>query len=190
MSLLPQNRIAVLDTETNYYDEVMSIGLVIADACTFSQIDRLYLLVDPEYRIPGMFSGSLVHERARVDGTVSRKKAISIVKAFLREYEAEDIFAYNACFDKGHLPELGDYSWYDIIRLAANKKYNPFITDDVPCYSTGRMKCGYGAERIYRMLSGSCYSEVHNALTDAEDELYIMKMLEREIGDYGIARIR
>ena len=190
MSLLPENRIAVLDTETNLYDKVMSVGMVIADARTFSPVGSMYLLIDPEYRVPGMFSDVLFHDRAKVDGTVSRKNAVGLIRTMLDDYRVGDIFAYNACFDKGHLPELSDYSWYDIIRLAANRNYNRCIGDDIPCFSTGRMKCGYGAERIYRMLSGCRYSEVHNALADAEDELCIMKMLGIEIGEYGIARLK
>jgi hypothetical protein len=30
-------------------------------------------------------------------------------------------------FDKRHLPELGGYAWYDIMKLAAYRQYNPKI---------------------------------------------------------------
>ncbi|WP_242988583.1 hypothetical protein [Acetobacterium sp. KB-1] len=52
------------------------------------------------------------------------------------------------------------------------------------------MKRGYGVETIYRMLSKElAYCELHNALTDAIDELTIMKLLNHEIGKYALAKI-
>ena len=33
------------------------------------------------------------------------------------------------------------------------------------------------------------YCEMHNALTDAMDELIIMRMLNHELGKYALARI-
>ena len=47
---------AVIDTETNWNNEVMSIGVVIAEKDTFKKVDDLYFIFDPEYKIGGMFS--------------------------------------------------------------------------------------------------------------------------------------
>ena len=47
---------AVIDTETNWNNEVMSIGAVIAEKDTFKKVDDLYFIFDPEYKIGGMFS--------------------------------------------------------------------------------------------------------------------------------------
>ena len=41
---------AVIDTETNWNNEVMSIGVVIAEKDTFKKVDDLYFIVDPEWR--------------------------------------------------------------------------------------------------------------------------------------------
>ena len=53
------DKFAVIDTETNWNDEVMSIGIAVADAGTKNKIDSLYYIIDPEYRVGGMYSGEL-----------------------------------------------------------------------------------------------------------------------------------
>lgn len=115
-----KKRIAVIDTETTYYDDVMSIGIVIADSTDLKADMSLYYVFPEE-------------------------------------------------------------CW----KLAAYRQYNPCIPEDAPCYKTGRLKSGYGVESIMRMLSGARnYSEVHNALCDAEDELKIMQLLKLDIDRY------
>ena len=47
------DKFAVIDTETNWDDEVMSIGVVFADAETKKKIDSVYYIIDPEYRMRG-----------------------------------------------------------------------------------------------------------------------------------------
>lgn len=190
MDLQNQKYIAVIDTETNLFDEVISIGIVVADSASFLPVDKLYLILDPEYKKPAMYSFVLEHERANIDAVLSRRNAIKKTSEFLNKYCVESLFAYNAGFDKGHLPELHNFNWYDIMRLAAYKQYNKKIPCSCECYRTGRMKCGYRAEDIYRMLSGNRrYCEVHNAVTDAEDELEIMRLLGHGIETYKIAEI-
>ena len=100
------------------------------------------------------------------------------------------IFAYNAPFDKRLLTSLPQDKWYDIMRIAAYKQNNPFLPQDEEYYSTGRLKKDYGAERIYRLLSGNQnYKEMHNAFQDACDELAIMRMLKLPLNSYEIARV-
>ena len=71
------------------------------------------------------------------------------------------------------------------MKLAAYRQYNPYIPEEVPCFRTGRLKSGYGVERILRMISQDAgYTEVHNALCDAEDELRIMQLLHHDPGLY------
>ena len=182
--------IAVIDTETTFDDDVMSIGVVIADSKSFHVRDRLYLLVDPFYRMPAMFSSAIFHGNVKADGIVKRKEAIERIKSFMEKNSADSFFAYNGRFDKAHLPEISHYPWYDIMRVAAYRQFNSWIGPDVPCCKTGRMKYGYSVEEIYHMISGKrTYSEVHNALTDAEDELKIMEMLGNDISVYEIAKI-
>jgi len=97
---------AVIDTETNWDDQVMSIGTVIADADTFSMISARYHILTPEYRVGGMFSSTLFDEDRLRPIVCSRKKAIDDLLSLFAKYDVHAIFAYNAKFDRTHLPEL------------------------------------------------------------------------------------
>jgi len=90
--------------------------------------------------------------------------------------KVDTIFAYNANFDHKHLPELDEYTWIDIMKIAAYKQYNKFIPQHADCCRTGRLKTGYGVEAILNMITGD-YSETHNAYYDALDELRIVELL-------------
>lgn len=182
-------KIAVIDTETNWNDAVMSIGIVIADSGTREKIDSLYYIIDPEYRVGGMYSDELRPDEKGVRIT-DRKQALEEIRCWLDTYHVRKLFAYNASFDKRHLPEYAAYQWYDIMRLAAYRQYNKAIPLSADCCKTGRMKCGYGVENILKLLGrDEKYSETHNAVLDAEDELRIMRLLGYEIGVYDIALI-
>ena len=188
--MIVKRNIAVIDTETTFSNDVMSIGIVIADAGSFHIKDRLYLLIDPFYQMPAMFSYAIYHGKSKPDGIVNRSKAIAIIHEFMRKNGADSFYAYNGRFDKSHLPELGCYQWYDIMRIAAYRQFNPCISPDKLCCSTGRLKSGYSVECIYNMLSGGpAYFEIHNAVMDAEDELKIMEMLGHDITVYEIGKI-
>ncbi|MDR2897494.1 MAG: hypothetical protein LBU99_01675, partial [Spirochaetaceae bacterium] len=109
---------------------------------------------------------------------------------FLALHKVSAIFAYNAGFDYQHLPEMQHFEWFDIMKIAAYRQHNPAIPSHAECYKTGRMKRGYGVESIYRMLSDDFrYCELHNALTDAVDELEIMRLLGHGLERYEGARI-
>ena len=98
---------AVVDTETNWDDEVMSIGVVAADAATMEGIDSRYYIIDPEYRVGGMYANELRPEEEGVIVT-DRKKALQEIRQWLDTYKVRKLFAYNASFDRNHLPEYGD----------------------------------------------------------------------------------
>lgn len=183
------DRFAVIDTETNWRDEVMSIGVVVADSASKEKIDAKYYIIEPEYKVGGMYDDKLRLDSKGVK-VANRKQALKELKHWMDGYNVEKIFAYNARFDKGHLPEYSGYKWYDIMRLAAYRKYNKAISESADCYKTGRLKRGYGVEDILQMLSGnSKYSETHNAVMDAEDELKIMQLLGWGINEYDIASV-
>jgi len=169
--------IAVIDTETNFGDEVMSIGVVIADSNSFDVLDERYVILKLEAKRGGLFSNAL-YETPKEPVVSYRKKALSDLKKWLNDNHVQKIFAYNASFDYNHLPEMSTYEWFDIMRLAANIRYNRFIPADVPLCKSGRLKRGFGVEAIYRLVTGEeHYYEKHNALQDANDELVIMKKL-------------
>ena len=178
-------KFAVIDTETNWVDQVMSIGTVIADADTFDPIEAKYHILPIECAIGGMYESTLFIETPIQPILCTRTEAIADLRSWFTSHDVTSIFAYNACFDRNHLPELRDFDWYDIMRLAAYRQYNPKIPANADCCSTGRLKRGYGVEPMLRLLSRkNTYSETHNAFHDALDELKIMKLLAHHISDY------
>lgn len=184
------NRFAVIDTETTWGDAVMSVGIVIADSETFEQVDKRYYIITPFKDYGGMYTDALYANDIKPDLECSREMVIAELKRFLSDHEVAAMFAYNASFDYRHLPELNHLVWYDIMKVAAYRQHNHRIPECAECCRTGRLKRGYGVESVYRMLSEELeYCELHNALTDAIDELMIMKLLNHEIGKYTLGRI-
>lgn len=180
-------KFAIIDTETNYNDEVMSIGIVIADAENYQPIEMKYYILDPEYKSGGMFSNALQIKNKKPDMIDTRKNIVLNIENLLQKHGIKAIFAYNVSFDYRHLPELSNYNWYDIMKLAAYKQYNSKITDNMECSSTGRLKRNLGVEDMVRLLTDNpSYFETHNAFYDAIDELKIMKYLGRKFEDYRI----
>ena len=185
----PGDKIAVIDTETNWHDQVMSVGVAIADQKSLKCVDRRYYVIEPECRVGGYFS-SVMYKCQDKPFEAERDIVIDAVRKYLDGFGISRIFAYNGKFDVGHLPELADYQWYDIMRLAAYKQYNSAIPASAECCKTGRLKRDYGVESIMRMLTGNArYYEVHNAVLDAVDELKIMELLGHEIEAYECARL-
>ena len=178
-------RFAVIDTETNWADQVMSIGTVIADTDTFEAIEAKYHILPIECQVGGMYENTLYIDTPVKPILCTRGEAIADLKSWFGEHQVRGIFAYNACFDGNHLPELRGYDWYDIMRLAAYRQHNPKIPAHADCCSTGRLKRGYGVEAMLRLLSGNRgYRESHNAFWDAMDELEIMRLLSHALNDY------
>jgi len=176
---------AVIDTETNWADQVMSIGTVIADTETFAPLEAKYHILPIECEIGGMYYDTLFIETPVQPILCTRADAIGDLKAWFRRHGVTSIFAYNACFDRNHLPELRDLEWHDIMRLAAYRQYNVKIPKDADCCSTGRLKRGYGVEAMLRLLSGKrTYAETHNAFHDALDELEIIRLLGHPLSAY------
>lgn len=175
---------AVIDTETNWNNALMSIGTVIADKDTFKPVKVRYHVLTPEFEVGGMFSDVLFDDRLK-HILCTRDEAMEDLVCLLKEYGVEDVFAYNAPFDRRLMPELGLFNWYDIVKIAAYRQYNRKITKWDECCKTGRLKHDYGVEAMLRRLSGDkAYCETHNALYDALDELEIMRLLGYRTDSY------
>ncbi|MGM9604072.1 MAG: hypothetical protein ACI3XG_03330 [Faecousia sp.] len=178
-------KFAVIDTETNWADAVMSIGCCLADADTLQPIAAKYHILPEECAVGGMFYDALFLDTPVKPILCTREEAMEDLSGWLSGYGVTALFAYNAGFDRNHLPELRRFDWYDIMRLAIYRQHNPKIPACADCYSTGRMKRGYGVESMLRLLSGNCtYRETHNALLDALDELEIVRLLGHGIHEY------
>lgn len=169
---------AVIDTETNWADQVMSIGCCIADSDTFALKAMQYSILTPECQTGGMYESFLFLDTPVKPVLCTRREAMQALLRWFSQHGVTSLYAYNARFDRNHLPELAGLGWYDIMRLAAYRQYNPRIPACADCCSTGRLKRDYGVESILRLLSGNRgYRETHNALYDALDELEIMRLL-------------
>ena len=176
---------AVIDTETNWADQVMSIGTVIADRESFQIIDVKYHVLPLECEVGGMYEGALFLDIPFPPILCTREEAVAQLKEWFSQHGIQELFAYNACFDRNHLPELAAFQWFDIMRLAAYRQFNPCIPDCADCFSTGRLKRGYGVEPMLRLLSGKHrYRETHNAVLDALDELSIIRLLNIPLSQY------
>lgn len=178
-------RFAVIDTETNWADQVMSIGTVIANEDGFRVVDSQYHILTPELAIGGMYEATLFLDTPVNPVLCSREQAIAELRDWFGKHGVRAIFAYNAAFDRNHLPELRDFAWYDIMRLAAYRQHNPKIPATADCCTTGRLKRGYGVEAMLRLLAGNAaYRESHNAYWDAVDEVKIMGLLGHDLSRY------
>lgn len=175
----------MIDTETNWDDEVMSVGIVAADSSEFRKIDEVYFILDPEYKKGGMYEDVLFIEPVSANLICSRDVMIRQLCNWFKSLHIDSLFAYNAAFDKKHLPELCKYDWYDIMKTAAYRQYNSRLPADAEYCSTGRLKRNYGVESIMRMMvPGRRYYETHNALKDARDELRIIQLLGQSFDVY------
>lgn len=180
---------AVIDTETNWNDRVMSVGIVISNSENFLPVEKKYYIITPEVLAGGMFINE-VYINSENAFVCSRENAVNDISDLLKNYGVKSIFAYNARFDKYHLPELSYMNWFDIMRIAAYSQFNSSIPDGAALCKTGRLKSGYGVEPILRLLKGdSFYREMHNALDDAVDELCIMRLLGHNLNVYSIAKV-
>ncbi len=180
------NYFAVIDTETNWNNDVMSIGVALADAESSKCVDAKYYILDPAYKTGGMYSSVLYAVKSIPAQVLSRENVLKDIRSFLDAHNVSQIYAYNAKFDYGHLSELCDYEWYDIMRIAAYSQFNTFIPKDAVLCKTGRLKTGFGVEDILIMISGdTTYSETHNAVLDAVDELKIIELLGVSLDKYA-----
>ena len=177
--------IAVIDTETNWADAVMSIGTVVADSENFTLTDQRCHVLTAECALGGMYEDVLFLPTPAKPILCTRQEALADLREWLEGLNVETIFAYNALFDRRHLPELSQWIWRDIMARAAYRQHNPKIPDWAECCTTGRLKRSYGVEPMLRLLSGNRdYRETHNALLDARDELEILRLLGQNVACY------
>ncbi|WP_331838287.1 hypothetical protein [Mycoplasmopsis agalactiae] len=183
-TITEDSNIAVIDVETNFFNEVVSIGVAIADKNNFKLVDQNYWLIGEREQSPSMYS-NVYHipelEKYGIKDYVvnTYEEAVGKLIEFLDYYNISDLFSYTK-YDYNHLPELHNlYKWFDISIFARNVNTNDFIPKNSPTHKSGALIRNWGVEPTYRLLSGNNqYSEVHNALLDAIDELKIMQMLE------------
>ena len=126
--------IAVLDTETNWGDEVMSIGIVKANADNFVLKESKYFILDLEYRRNGMYSDELFlkgqnHDLGTYDillydnvpGGAGHVKRLVDKDAILKSLGAAREKVTQKCCDQGT-------SCCNCLRNYNNQKYHELLT--------------------------------------------------------------
>ncbi|MHA0312333.1 hypothetical protein ACXYWI_03600 [Mesomycoplasma ovipneumoniae] len=179
--------IAVIDVETNYDNEVFSVGVVIADSADFQWFDKEYWIIENNLKVGGMyihktFTPLPLEFREEINVVKTRQEMIAQLIHFLKSYEVKNWFSYTK-FDFRHLPELHkSFEHNDISIFAKSKQFNKHIPLNAEKTKKGDLKSGWNAQNIYRMLTkDQSYIETHNALLDAMDELRIMELLDLDI---------
>ncbi|WP_404924013.1 hypothetical protein [Mesomycoplasma hyopneumoniae] len=119
--------IAVIDVETNYQNEVFSVGVVIADSTNFKSIDKKYWIIKNNLKVGGMYARNILAPlllgfREETIFLETRKEMIVYLIKFLKYYEVKNWFSYTK-FDFRHLPELHkSFKHNDISIFAKNKQ--------------------------------------------------------------------
>ena len=72
----------------------MSIGVVVADSETMEKEDSAYFIIDPEYRVGGMYSHELRPDEDGVRVT-GRKQALKEIRNWLTEITCRSIWDMN-----------------------------------------------------------------------------------------------
>ncbi|WP_010320977.1 hypothetical protein [Mesomycoplasma ovipneumoniae] len=179
--------IAVIDVETNYENEVFSVGVVIADSADFQWFDKQYWIIKNNWKVGGMYAHNIwvplpVEFREEINVVKTHQEMIAQLIHFLKSYKVKNWFSYTK-FDFRHLPELHkSFEHNDISIFAKSKQFNKHIPLNAELTKKGDLKSGWNAQNIYRMLTkDQSYIETHNALLDAMDELRIMELLGLDI---------
>ncbi len=176
-------KFAVIDTETTWSGMLMTAGVVIVEADSLKVVDSKYYIAVDTLGEGGLYSYE-VHQKGIEENESTSADIGPEIHKFLSSHGVKTILAYNAGFDRNCLSFLRSYRWCDIMRIAAYKQYNSAIPEDADCFKTGKLKRGYGVECILKMLGKEDYMELHNALTDALDELEIVRLLGHPVDMY------
>lgn len=189
---------AVIDTETNEDFEkssigipdgtMMSVGLVIAESDSLAAVKTYYGIDKLEAKKPAWEPAkrALYLQEYKPDREGTRIDIIKDVKEILAAYHVKQIYAYNGSFDKNHLKELSDFDWVDIMSLCTYKQMNKYLPSNLEAYKTGRVKSGYKVDDILGYIHDASHEhEKHNALSDAEDELFIMQKIGQPLKAYA-----
>ena len=66
-------KIAVIDTETNWKNVAMSVGIVIAEEGQYTALDNTYIIIEEAAKVGGMYSYAL-NLKGKTPQLLDRKK--------------------------------------------------------------------------------------------------------------------
>ena len=78
-------KFAVIDTETNWENEVMSVGIVIAKDGQFDALDSRYFVFTEAEMVGGMYSSQLYLDEVEPE-RLTKRRAIEAIKSFLKSH--------------------------------------------------------------------------------------------------------
>ena len=127
----------VMDTETNWCNEVMSIGVAIANCETFELIDTRYYILNPEYLIGGMFSAVLQINGNPPAIECNRREAVCDLEKWLEKYnEPQKLFRIKV---NETVQLVRNRQWLSVLGRCFHKLpgfLQECVDDEVPCISS------------------------------------------------------
>lgn len=186
----PGEYFAVVDTEANFQNELMSVGMLIVQKKDLAVKEEYYAMITPACNKAAMYSSSLKYQSEVGEHwnqlITNEKAAMRAILKVLQERHIRVVFAFSAGFDQKMLPVLHDFIWCDIMDIALYKQHNSRLPVKASFYGTGRLKRGGSVEGLLRMMDNPRYQETHNALQDAKDELRIMELIGKPVEEYFV----
>lgn len=173
---------AVLDASFTWDKELMSFGVVIADKYAMKPVAAEYYIIESAARKPSPDSDGLYHTTQKpVAGT--RQFVMQQFVRLLHRYTVRDIFTYSRHdHEYWSFRWINDLQWHDIEYMTAEAVANRNIM-----LGPGDLN----RERMHKILTGSIASGTDNALTDAIEELTMMRKSKltyiriKELTQYG-----
>lgn len=188
----------LLDTETIDLKKkyIYDIGLIIIDE-KLQVIEKRHFIVKQIYDNRLLFNTAYYGDKRKtyvklLKGKTGKRtylgNAYKTIKALIKKYNIEIVFAFNSNFDKSafdytskHLKSVNpfiDIEWIDIQALANHeihntKEFQNFCIERGYVTERGYLKAN--VEITYEFLSGQPFKESHIAIDDAFAELVILR---------------
>lgn len=178
---------AIIDTKTNYYGNAISIGVVVVNSHFEIQQAQYYLI--PEELIHDhnhKDDFDIIHVYKTYFGRLFDCE--NHIRTLMNQYNITNIYAYNAFYVKKSLPEMNNYNWFDIAKVATYKQYNHELPLDADYDENGQL-LRYAMKNVIELMMKTYYKCVNHALYNALDELKIMKLIGLPIEKYSHTKI-
>ena len=179
--------VAIIDTKTNYLGNAISIGVAIVNAQFEIQQAQYYLI--PEELMNEHASKDdydIVHVYKTYYGRLFDCQ--NHIRTILNQYNITNIYAYNAFYVKQTLPEMNNYNWFDVARIATYKQYNHKIPINTKCDENGQL-LRYTLSNVMELMTNGYYRYVNHALYNALDIIQLMKYIGLSIDKYEHAKL-
>lgn len=181
------DKILAVDTETsglNYNNrlnradgyQIVSIGMIVADATTFKEIDRLYLEIQWNGKSEWSKRAEKIHGLTKSyleENGIPEEEAVEQIALFINEHFGIDkgitLFGHNPSFDHMFLRDL-------LERYECDFKFNHRMVDT---FSLGLTLLGaFDSNQLFDVMGFESRSE-HNSMRDIEMTLQTGRLLKK-----------